>query len=183
MSDIKPYINNFPKYGKNFWCLDKAGNMLVEPSLPSTKACFFKDKTGKLDGTDGWIIQEDFSILYKLNNKWIKLTCKKGYSFDFASIPKFMFSIIGPRDAIDIQVASLFHDLFYTLRIFLFPRDIADAFFKEIIEVYNGTIVKSNACYSAVRIFGIGPWNYQEDKEINKEEKYKEFLIIEEFKK
>lgn len=177
--DNKPFINNFPKYGKNFWCLDKEGNMLIEPALPKLLPFFYKDKNGKLDGDQGWYLLEDFTILYKIKNIWYKITCKKNFDWDGASIPQFIRNIMGDKMLIFYIVASLYHDLFYVCHHEIISRDTADTFFHDVVGVYNGSFLRQDLVWSAVRTFGWIMWDYQEDKEITKQEKYKNFLIIE----
>lgn len=168
--------SNFPKYGKNFYCLDQNGNISFEPLLPKTQAFYYKDKNGKLDGDSGWLILEDFSVVYNIDNVWYKITCKKGFDFDFASIPSCMTPIVGAKDAIDIQSASLFHDCFYCIHHNIFNREISDKFLSNVIGYYNGSLAKQYAVYSAVRMFGNSTWHKDEKDKMNK---YKDFVIIE----
>jgi len=168
---------NFPYYGEYFWCIDKDDNLLINPVFPKVQTMFYLDESGNLDGDTYWCLLEDFSILYKIADKWYKITCKKEFDFDFASIPRLLRSVVGDKTAPDIQTASLFHDLFYTAHHPLFPKYIADSFLGKVLRCYNGTVAKEVAVYSAVKSFGWTCW-HKSDKDLIK---YNKFIEVVEY--
>lgn len=165
---------NFPYYGDYFWCIDKDDNLLINPIFPKVQTMLYLDETGNLDGDVYWCLLEDFSILYKLDDIWYKITCKKEFDFDFASIPRIFRSLVGDKDSPDIQVASLFHDLFYTVHHKLFPKDISDKFLGKVLRCYGGSAAKEIGVYSAVKSCGWMFWKKTKEDLI----KYNKFIEV-----
>lgn len=143
-------------------------------SFPTLTPFYYKD------GGGGWLLMNDFSKKYTLNNKIYLLNIKAGFDYDGASIPRICRSIVGDKMSHDIIVGALFHDILYCVHHELFPRKEADKFIRYFIGEYNGTLAKQIAVYDALRMFGGIAWNHQDSPTLKKEDIYKDFLEIKE---
>jgi len=173
-------INEYPlvknKYTIEFYCIDNLGDNKSEYLLfPSLLPFYYVNKKGEIDDC-GWWLLEDFSIALKLNDKWYKITCKAGFDFDGASIPRVVRSIVGDKMAHDIIVAALFHDIFYCVHDKIFNRKVSDKTLSLIIKYYGGTKAKERIVLNAVSLFGRFCWN-KSDAEL---EKYRTLFEIKE---
>lgn len=130
------------------------------------------------DGDGGWILLEDFTTQYTLNNRDLILTVKQGFDYDGASIPRFCRTLVGDKMQHDIIVGALFHDIMYCVHHPLFSRKVADRFIADKIFEYNGTLIKSYAVYNALRTFGGIAWRKEEDPLLSKTIKYAPYLQI-----
>jgi hypothetical protein len=80
-----------------------------------------------------------------------------GFESDGASIPRFLWSAVGPRFAADTFPAALCHDALYATE--LLPRPEADAIFRDHLRALGVSRIKRNAYYAAVRVAGWSVWN------------------------
>lgn len=120
------------------------------------------------DGTDGYWLMEDFKI--RIKDKIFIV--KKGFDFDGASIPKWLWGVIGsPVDTTKL-VAALLHDVIYASNIL--KQKEADALFLEVLEAFDEKWVIRNNCWMAVRGFG---WTKYPKKQEEKD-KYLNFVQI-----
>jgi len=105
---------------------------------------------------------------YYYNLPWndIVLFIPKGFIFDGASIPKFLWPVLAPIDVLIIP--AVFHDFGYRYQTlltrggFLYMTDKDrieyDQLFRDLSLCTNGLKLPSYAAYTALRIFGIFPW-------------------------
>ena len=97
----------------------------------------------------------------------VKLIAPAGYTFDLASIPKVLWSIIAPFEL--SILAPLFHDSIYELKghmdeshcvpISELTRSDADGLFLRLMQLEGITRWKRNAAYAAVRAAGSLYWD------------------------
>ncbi len=133
-----------------------------------------------------WEVIED----YKLYIPWLKetLLIPKGYIFDAASIPRFLWPLINPTGI--LLIPSLFHDFSYEFNGFLndkkekihvteeHPRAFFDMLFRDIGVYVNGINSVPNIAYRALQICGSFPWN-RHRKISNKIEDFFEVILPE----
>ena len=123
------------------------------------------------------IIKEDVFILLEdvvVESLGYKLTVKKGFDFDAASIPKWLWSIYGSPLNGNYVVASLIHDALYASQ--TLPRELADAIFLDLMKQHKVGYLKRQSMYYAVRSAGWYRWKQSTKEEI---ENYKEFINVE----
>ena len=112
-----------------------------------------------------WELCEDFSYF----DPWlmVSLTVWAGFRFDLASVPRFLWSKVGPHE-LSIE-AALLHDALYSYGGLLppgcvqpvqiiFSRAEADKLFLRMMRAYSVGAVRRNAAYLAVRVFGGPHW-------------------------
>ena len=89
---------------------------------------------------------------------WIlgfRITVPAGFISDGASIPKYLWSLVGsPFDPMFI-VAALVHDYLYDIG---FNRKTADLIFKMLLIHCKVKKSRARVMYRAVRMFGGGAW-------------------------
>lgn len=101
----------------------------------------------------------DRDAIYGLGDGRI-LTVKCGFCFDGASIPKWLWSLIGsPRDP-DLWAAALFHDAMYHSH--YFTRAEADQALLDLLEQSGVSWLRRHTIYRAVRTFGWSSYNLPE---------------------
>ena len=102
------------------------------------------------------------------------VTVKKGFDFDGASIPKWLWSIYGSPLNGNYVVASLIHDGLYASQ--KVSKRISDKIFLDIMKQHGVGFIKRQSMYYVVRSIGWYSW-----KQLTKEEteKYKEFINVE----
>ena len=123
------------------------------------------------------IIKEDMFILLEdvtVEALGYRIRVKKGFDFDAASIPKWLWSIYGSPLNGNYVVASLIHDGLYASQ--KLPRELADAIFLDLMKQHDVGYIKRQTMYYAVRSAGWYAWKKHEEPEI---EEYKEFIDVE----
>ena len=123
------------------------------------------------------IIKEDVFILLEdvtVEALGYRIRVKKGFDFDAASIPKWLWSIYGSPLNGNYVVASLIHDALYASQ--KLPRELADDIFLDLMKQHEVGYLKRQTMYYAVRIAGWYAWRKHEEPEI---EEYKEFIDVE----
>jgi hypothetical protein len=106
----------------------------------------------ELDGSF-WRLQNDFS--YENDN--VKITVKSGFITDGASIPRWLWSIVGNPLESDLLKPAIIHDGLYA--IMKLTRLESDKLLKEML-LFNGTAkIKAFLVYYAVRLFGGSHWD------------------------
>ena len=93
---------------------------------------------------------------------------KKGFDFDGASIPKWLWSIIGSPFTGNYVRAALFHDGLYACC--TLDRKLSDEIFLDLMKEDGVGYFKRYSMYLAVRAFGSRAYNSnQEDIPVYKE--------------
>lgn len=115
-----------------------------------------------------WMLLKDFTIM---TDKYI-ITVKKGFDFDGASIPKWLWSIYGSPLNGDYVMASLIHDGLYASQ--KVSKSIADKIFLDIMKQLNVGYIKRTSMYLAVKMFGDKDW-----KEASKyKDEYINYVVV-----
>ena len=109
-----------------------------------------------------WYLEEEYP--YQDGENLIKVP--KGFDFDLASIPRFLWWLIAPFE-LSIS-APLLHDFVYVHRgdmpeasivpVRIYNRKQADKLFKRIMKQEGVSKWRMNAAYLAVRWFGKKAW-------------------------
>ena len=105
------------------------------------------------------IINENLFILSKdktVESLGYSVTVKKGFDFDGASIPKWLWSIYGSPLNGNYVVASLIHDGLYASQ--KVSKRISDMIFLDIMKQSNVGYIKRTSMYLAVKLFGAKDW-------------------------
>lgn len=105
------------------------------------------------------IIDDNLFILSKdktVESLGYSVTVKKGFDFDGASIPKWLWSIYGSPLNGNYVVASLIHDGLYASQ--KVSKRVSDKIFLDIMKQSNVGYVKRTSMYLAVRVFGGKDW-------------------------
>lgn len=109
----------------------------------------------------------------------VTLFIPKGFIFDGASIPKWLWPLIAPIDV--LCIAAVFHDFAYRYQTYLtdthelylpnLDKGVYDSIFKNLSIYTNGLLCTSWMAYIAVLIFGRVFWNQnrKEKRKIKKD--------------
>lgn len=116
----------------------------------------------KLPKGDRWEYDSDWLAAIVLKGEGvIKITIKRGYWTDLASVPKAL------RGAFDngsgsygVLMASQVHDMLYSTH--YMSKDFADNIFLALLRYYGMGCVKANLYYYAVKLFGDEAWEAAE---------------------
>jgi hypothetical protein len=116
-----------------------------------------------LIGTRNWIIAKDFT--YKLRG--VEYVIPKGFTFDGASVPKFLASFLSPVGV--LLVGGLVHDYAYKYAalkpkndkdaLLIVNQHEADKIFRDINIEVNGFHFLNYLAYWALRVGGFVAWN------------------------
>ena len=123
------------------------------------------------------IIKEDVFILLEdvtVEALGYRITVKKGFDFDGASIPQALWSVYGNPLSGKFRIAALVHDALYASE--KLPRELADDIFLDLMKQHEVGYMKRQTMYYAVRSAGWYVWRRNTKEEI---EKYKEFINVE----
>ena len=123
------------------------------------------------------IVDENVFILLEdvvVESLGYKLTVKKGFDFDGASIPQALWSVYGNPLSGKFRIAALVHDALYASQ--KLPREVADAIFLDLMKQHEVGYMKRQTMYYAVRSAGWYVWRRNTKEEI---ERYKEFINVE----
>ena len=123
------------------------------------------------------IIKEDVFILLEdvtVEALGYKITVKKGFDFNGASIPQELWSVYGNPLSGKFRIAALVHDALYASE--KLPREVADAIFLDLMKQHEVGYLKRQTMYYAVRSAGWYSWKQLTKEEI---ETYKEFINVE----
>ena len=105
------------------------------------------------------IVNENLFILSKdktVESLGYSVTVKKGFDFDGASIPKWLWSIYGSPLNGDYVVASLIHDGLYASQ--KLSKNLSDKIFLDLMKQSNVGYAKRTSMYLAVKMFGGKDW-------------------------
>ena len=123
------------------------------------------------------IIDENVFILLEdvgVESLGYKITVKKGFDFDGASIPQSLWSVYGNPLSGKFRIAALVHDALYASA--ELPREVADKIFLDLMKQHEVGYLKRQTMYYAVRSAGWYAWIRNTKEEI---ERYKEFINVE----
>lgn len=123
------------------WCGVRVNG--VDPYILADElvvTCDHRSPDGQIKGDDG---------------PSLRLIIPKGFRYDGASIPRWLWDRL-PRDDSRIIFAATVHDYLYVHR--LFDRKTCDAIFLEIMEQEGMPWLYRKAAYRAVRAFGRWAW-------------------------
>lgn len=110
-----------------------------------------------LPGKDCFALEDDYSFKLGALEVWIPA----GFSWNGASIPKLLWSIMGGRYEPETAQASLEHDWFYLFH--GVSRAQADQHFLDRCLEMGEPRFKAKAMYAALRLFGGSHWNSSEE--------------------
>lgn len=105
------------------------------------------------------IVDENVFILSKdktVESLGYSVTVKKGFDFDGASIPKWLWSIYGSPLNGNYVVASLIHDGLYASQ--KVSKSVSDKIFLDVMKQLNVGYIKRTSMYLAVKMFGGKDW-------------------------
>ena len=105
------------------------------------------------------IVDDNVFILFEdvvVESLGYNITVKKGFDFDGASIPKWLWSIYGSPLNGNYVVASLIHDGLYASQ--KVSKGISDKIFLDIMKQSNVGYIKRTSMYLAVKMFGGKDW-------------------------
>jgi hypothetical protein len=88
----------------------------------------------------------------------------KGYSWDGASIPRYLWWLFGHRLAPEFRLASLWHDRLCELAECVEDRTIADAIFLRLLREAGVSHWRRLLMWAAVRLYGIFIWRIRRGK-------------------
>ena len=121
------------------------------------------------------IIKEDVFILLEdvtVEVLGYSITVKKGFDFDGASIPKWLWSIYGSPLNGDYVVASLIHDGLYASQ--KVSKKVSDKIFLDVMKQSNVGYIKRTSMYLAVKLFGGKAW----DKASEYKDEYTKYVDV-----
>ena len=136
----------------------------LQPIAIKTKGKgFFKGIIMWLLGTRNWVILKDFK--YTLNGT--EYVIPKGFTFDGASIPKFLRTFFSPVGV--LLMGGLVHDYMYKYaackpadkkgKLLLVDQKRADEIFRDINIEVNGFYFMNYLAYWSLRLGGFVAWN------------------------
>lgn len=123
------------------------------------------------------IIKNDVFILLEdvvVESLGYKITVKKEFDFDGASIPQALWSVYGNPLTGKYKIAALVHDALYASQIV--SRELSDKIFLDLMKQHKVGYIKRQTMYYAVRSAGWYSWKQLTKKEL---EKYKEYVNVE----
>ena len=136
----------------------------LQPIAIKTKGKgFFKGIVMWLLGTRNWVILKDFK--YTINGT--EYVIPKGFTFDGASIPKFLRTFFSPVGV--LLMGGLVHDYMYKYaackpadkkgQLLLVDQKRADEIFRDINIEVNGFYFMNYLAYWSLRLGGFVAWN------------------------
>jgi hypothetical protein len=133
------------------------GDSVVAPKPPYFPDPLICEKIGK----HTWKLHEKYRFIRLRNGEEETIKVPKGYETDFASVPSLFWTLV-PKSG-EYDGAAVIHDYLYGLRgADLKPartRAECDWIFLDGMAVLGVGYFKRHLMWSAVRIFGSGPWN------------------------
>jgi hypothetical protein len=113
----------------------------------------------KID-TNTWVLVDDLTY----ENITYRITAKKGFTTDFASIPRIAWTLIGSPAMGRYTSSSVIHDVLYATE--SLGRKECDDLFLEMLEVDGVGYFKRYAMYWAVRAGGWAVWSKHKPYEV-----------------
>lgn len=145
---------------KEYWNRFEMGWKMFPKTMP---------KVSPLSHGD-WFLEEDTTI-YPCEG--FPLVIKRGYRFDFASVPRIFWAFISPTDD-GIREAALLHDVLYETQ--LFSRGVCDNLFLQGMKERRFPFFRRVLAFFSVRIFGLVPFYKRSKQEAEKARQT--FLIL-----
>lgn len=110
-------------------------------------------------GPNEYTLFEDYHYRTGRKND-LTIHVSKGFVYDGASVPQWLWSVSGMRPDGLIRAAALIHDFIYRCTGWdgLYTRKEADVLFRHIIREAGGSWWTAARAYRAVRLFGWIPW-------------------------
>lgn len=108
-------------------------------------------------------------------NHEIEVIAKGGFLTDAASIPRFLWRVIGSPFTGKYTSSAILHDLLFATHII--PKVDADKLFLEMLEVEGVIWWKRTLMYYGVKWFGASSWN-KDEKTIEENKKYVEVITV-----
>ena len=105
------------------------------------------------------IVDDNVFILFEdvvVESLGYSITVKKGFDFDGASIPKWLWSIYGSPLNGNYVVASLIHDGLYASQ--KVSKRVSDKIFLDTMKQSNVGYIKRTSMYLAVKMLGGKDW-------------------------
>ena len=105
------------------------------------------------------IVDDNVFILFEdvvVESLGYSVTVKKGFDFDGASIPKWLWSIYGSPLNGNYVVASLIHDGLYASQ--KVSKRVSDKIFLDTMKQSNVGYIKRTSMYLAVKMLGGKDW-------------------------
>lgn len=123
---------------------------LLAPRYPR----LIQQPVGSFDDASGeWRLLSDWGV----DTRAGRLTVRAGFLSDGASIPRWLWSLVGPRFDCKTFPCALAHDALYAAELpcpGAWRRDVADAIFRDLLKEHGVSVVKREAYWAAVRLFG-----------------------------
>ena len=127
-------------------------------------------RTKNLGQEDVYTVDEDIVLIY---DGW-RITVKKGYKTDGASIPRLVWDNIGHPFYTKFITAAIFHDILYETEVM--PIQWTDDMFGDILEASGVPEWKEWIMEHAVEWFGDSTWEKHTEAQITQA---KQYLVIE----
>ena len=108
-----------------------------------------------------WIMVEPWTVRICAEETFDVITIPKGFIFDFASIPKFAWPLVGSPATGLHRYGAILHDYMYYMHFFE-DRKYADDVFYAFNKQEGLSFAKNEAIYQAVRKFGWIGWKSHE---------------------
>ena len=102
------------------------------------------------------VLAADWSIVVDLDDLTVRITVRKGFVFDGASIPRALWRLCGHPFEVPRIAAALAHDWLYAAHVT--DRKTADKIFREICRMVGVNYFRRNVEYLALRPFGDKAW-------------------------
>jgi hypothetical protein len=128
-----------------------------------TKLPMPEQPVGKFDGKTGkWTLTEAWAV--RVNTNSLRVMILHGFKSDGASIPRWLWPVVGPRLAAKTFPAALLHDALYESK--LFARWFADAEFYRLLVGFGAGRLKARLYWLAVRVFGGVFWKRISEQDV-----------------
>ena len=111
-----------------------------------------------------FILEEDLLIIWRHAGKIWKITIKKGFITDFASIPRILWNIFPPWDEI-WGLSTIGHDGLYSIHAWE-NREMCDRFIGEGVESQGGGEFTQHSFYDQLRLWGWIAWMLKSKRSI-----------------
>ena len=117
-------------------------------------------------------LEEDFSCSFSFKGFSYRITIKKGFIYDGASIPQFAWSVVGsPFTGLYLEAATVHDAIYYAM--WKFGRKLADEIFLFIMLEMGVSKTKAYTMYESVRIGGRGAFNKRKKVDVS------DYLLVE----
>lgn len=130
-------------------------------------------------GQERYVLDGEYSYFWEAEgNKW-RINVVRGFMYDGASVPRFIWTLLGILPDGVHRSAALIHDWLYRYQglppfgsfqkwneeyrfwesiDYPWTREQCDKMFSNILGFFSVSTFRRKAMYKAVRVFGFGPW-------------------------